>query len=311
MGVLDGKVAIVTGAGRGLGRAHAITLAQEGARVVVNDLGGTIDGKGADTAPAQQVVDEITSAGGQAIPHYADVSTIDGAKSLIELAIQTYDGLDILVNNVGILRDRMLFSMEEDDWDAVMKVHLKGQFMPTRYAGAYWREAAKASGKSMGATLIFTSSEAGIFGNVSQVNYSVAKAGIIMMSIVAARELARYGVRSFAICPRARTRFTESTFGQLKSADDFDPWAPENVSPLLVHLCSEAAAEITAQVFVAGGGVIQLLRGWTVGAEIKQNKRWMVEELATAVPAMFEDNPKGPPPIPDMGVDLGAPSRNQ
>lgn len=305
MGALEGKVAIVTGAGRGLGRAHAHLLAQLGAKVVVNDLGGEWDGTGADARPAQQVANEIRSAGGDAVPNFGDVAAMDDAKALINQALETYGRLDILVNNAGILRDRMSFTMEEADWDKVVAVNMKGHFATTRFATAYWRDRFKRTGKPVDAVLIFTSSEAGLYGNAGQINYAAAKAGVAAMMIVTARELARYGVRTFGICPRARTRLTENTFGELRAEGAFDIWAPENVSPLIAYLCSDGSRGLTGQMFVAGGGKVILMQGWTVAAELKQDHRWTLEQLSVAIPRLFSQREKGPAPLP---ADLQAPN---
>ena len=207
---LNGKVAIVTGAGRGIGRAHALALAEAGAQVVVNDLGGTLAGEGADLSPAQQVVDEIEAAGGAAVADGENVADFAGAGRMVEHAVSAFGRLDILVNNAGILRDRMLVNMSEDEWDAVIAVHLKGHFAPTRHAAAHWRERSKA-GEELRARVINTSSPSGVFGNVGQTNYGAAKAGIAGFTLIAAQELARYGVTVNCIAPNARTRMTEET----------------------------------------------------------------------------------------------------
>src|SRR5436305_8462644 len=253
MGMLDGRTAIVTGAGRGIGRAEALLLAAEGARVVVNDRGAALEGGGTDTAVAQQVVDEITTAGGEAEANGDDVATWDGARDLVQQAIDRFGRLDILVNNAGILRDRMSFNMEEADWDAVVNVHLKGHFVPSRFAGAYWRAKAKETGEPVNASIINTSSEAGLFGNAGQLNYGAAKAGIAAMTIILARELERFGVRSNALAPRARTRRTELLMGAA-AADPgdggFDTWAPENTAALVAWLASDLSKGVSGQAFL-------------------------------------------------------------
>src|SRR5438128_7196784 len=213
MGSLDGKVAIVTGAGRGIGRCEALLLASEGAKVVVNDLGGDWAGEGKDDRPAQQVVDEIKAAGGEAVANYDDVGSWEGAQKLVQQAIDTFGELNILVNNAGILRDKMSFNMDESDWDAVINVHLKGHFVPSRFAGAYWRQKTKDTGDPVNAKVINTASESGLYGNAGQLNYAAAKAGIAAMTIVLARELERFGVRVNAIAPVALTRMTEDLMG--------------------------------------------------------------------------------------------------
>ncbi|HKN50381.1 MAG TPA: SDR family NAD(P)-dependent oxidoreductase, partial [Actinomycetota bacterium] len=233
MGTLDGKVAVITGAGRGIGRGEALLFAQEGARVVVNDLGGEWDGTGADPRAASQVVEEIRAAGGEAVPHFEDISEPSGADSLIGQALGTWRRLDIVVNNAGILRDKMVFNMSVEDWDAVMKVHLRGHFLVTRAACAHWRERSKA-GEQIAGRIVNTSSTSGILGNVGQSNYGAAKAGIAAFSYIVAMEMARYGVTVNAIAPGARTRLTEKTFGDLSLPEgQFDALAPENVAPMV------------------------------------------------------------------------------
>src|ERR687892_2728102 len=236
MGALDGRVAIITGAGRGLGREHALLFAEEGAKVVVNDVGGNIHGEGADRAPAQQVVDEIEKMGGEAVANIDSAADWDGAQRLIQTAIDTFGDIHVLVNNAGILRDRVIVNMTEEEWDAVIHVHLKGHFCPTRHAAAYWREQSKA-GKEVKASIIHTSSTSGLLGNPGQANYGAAKAGIASFSVITAQELGRYGVRVNCIAPAARTRLTEATPGLqevVKAPEDetkFDIWDPANVSP--------------------------------------------------------------------------------
>jgi NAD(P)-dependent dehydrogenase (short-subunit alcohol dehydrogenase family) len=257
----EGRVCIVTGAGRGLGREYALLLAQHGARVVVNDLGGSRDGTGADAGPAQDVVDEIVAAGGEAAANTDDISSWDGAAGLVQQAIDTFGRLDVLVNNAGILRDRMLFSMTEDEWDAVIKVHLKGTFAPSHHAAAYWREQSKA-GEPVDARLINTTSVSGLYANVGQTNYGAAKAGIATFTQIAAQELARYGVTVNAIGPGALTRLT----GDLEITDEirkrFDPaW----VAPVITWLASLESADVTGQVIEASGLVLAIAEGWHRG----------------------------------------------
>jgi NAD(P)-dependent dehydrogenase (short-subunit alcohol dehydrogenase family) len=294
MGTLDGKVAIVTGAGRGIGRGEAMLLAAEGAKVVVNDLGGEWDGSGQDTRFAQQVVDEIAAAGGEAVANYDDVASWDGAQSMVRQAIDTYGQLNILVNNAGILRDKMIFNLDESDWDSVIRVHLKGHFAPTRFAAAYWREQSKA-GNTIPGRVINTSSESGLFANAGQTNYAAAKAGIASMTIALARELSKYGVTCNAIAPRARTRMTEGTFGEIKAGGDFDEWDPDNIAPTVAWLATDDAADVTGQVFVVWGGQVTLMEGWTAANAIEQKKRWTVEELITKKAELFKDRKSGPP----------------
>jgi NAD(P)-dependent dehydrogenase (short-subunit alcohol dehydrogenase family) len=281
MGALDGKVAIVTGAGRGIGRGHAMLLAAEGAKVLVNDLGGEWDGTGADTRHAQQVVDEITQAGGEAAANYDDVADWEGAQRLVNQAIETWGDLNILVNNAGILRDRMSFNMSEEDWDSVIRVHLKGHFAPSRFAAVYWRERSKAGDEVYG-RIINTSSESGLFGNAGQGNYAAAKAGIASLSIVLARELEKYGVTVNAIAPRARTRMTEGTFEGFGASGEagFDEMHPDNIAPLIGFLASPAAAEVSGQVFMVWGGTVTRLQGWTPADKVEKDDRWTVDELA-------------------------------
>jgi NAD(P)-dependent dehydrogenase (short-subunit alcohol dehydrogenase family) len=288
MGMLDGKVAVITGAGRGIGRGEALLFAREGARVVVNDLGGDWDGTGADARPAAQVAEEITAAGGEALPHFEDVSETAGAASLVKLALDTWGRLDCVVNNAGILRDRMIFNMSVEEWDAVIKVHLRGHFLVTREACAYWRERAKA-GEPVTGRIVNTSSTSGILGNAGQSNYGAAKAGIAAFSQIVALEMAKYGVTCNAIAPGARTRMTERTFGELSAPEEgFDALAPENVAPLVAFLCTDEAARISGQVFGVQGGLVELYQGWTVVAALGKDARWEVAELAARVGELFE-----------------------
>ena len=262
---LDGKVAVVTGAGRGIGREHALALARAGAKIVVNDLGASLAGEGADTGPAHDVVREIQALGGEAVADGENVADFAGAKRLIDGAVAAFGRLDILVNNAGILRDRMLVNMEEHEWDAVIEVHLKGHFAPTRHAAAHWRERSKA-GDQVNARVINTSSPSGVFGNVGQLNYGAAKAGIVGFTLIAAQELQRYGVTVNAIAPNARTRMTEAAFGEIPPPENgFDAADPANNSPIVVALCADEARNITGQVFFIYGGVVNMLSGWEAG----------------------------------------------
>jgi NAD(P)-dependent dehydrogenase (short-subunit alcohol dehydrogenase family) len=285
MGALDGRVAVITGSGRGIGREHALLFAAEGAKVVVNDLGGSVDGSGDDRTAAQQVVDEITAAGGEAIANGDDVTDWDGGKRLIDAAIEAYGDLHVLVNNAGILRDRVLVNMSEDEWDSVIHVHLKGHFVPTRHAAAYWREQTKA-GKEVKASVVNTSSTSGLLGNPGQSNYGAAKAGIGAFTTIAAEELSRYGVRVNAIAPAARTRMTEQTPGLSdivqapKDAAVFDSWDPANVSPLVAYLATEGCPA-TGKVYFVQGGQIRLFKPWTMTDTIEKDDRWTVAELQT------------------------------
>ncbi|MFI6359092.1 SDR family oxidoreductase [Streptomyces sp. NPDC050743] len=279
-GLCTGRVAVVTGAGRGLGRAHALAFTAEGAKVVVNDLGAGLDGSGASASPAQQVVDEIRALGGQAVAHGGDIATSEGAASLIATALDAFGRLDTLVNNAGFLRDRMLVNLDEDDWDAVLRVHLKGHFLPLKHAAAHWRAEAK-TGRTPEARVINTSSGAGLLGSVGQGNYSAAKAGIVGLTLVAAAEMARYGVQVNAIAPAARTRMTEQTFAAAMAAPEdggFDAMAPENVSPLVVWLGSTASAGVTGRVFEAEAGRITVMEGWRPGPTADKGARWTPAE---------------------------------
>ena len=286
-GALDGRVAIITGAGRGLGREHALLFAAEGAKVVVNDLGGGPEGSGSDRTAAEQVVDEIAAMGGEAVANADNVAEWAGGQALIEAAIDTFGRLDILVNNAGILRDRALVNMSEAEWDDVVKVHMKGHFVPTRWAATYWREQAKA-GETVSASIINTSSTSGLLGNPGQTNYGAAKAGIGSFSIICAKELIRYGVRSNCIAPAARTRLTESTPGLgeiVKPPDDaeaFDVWDPANVSPLVAYLAT-AGCPFNGATFYVQGGTVRLMEPWRMGEGVEQADRWTIDGLEEAL----------------------------
>jgi len=287
MGALDGKVAIVTGAGRGLGRAHSLTLAAEGASVVVNDLGDE----------AQAVVAEIEAAGGTAVVNHASVSDWAAAEAMVTQAVDTYGDLHIVVNNAGILRDKMSFNMDESDWDAVVDVHLKGHFCLSRHAGVYWRNQAKA-GATVGRRIINTSSEAGLFGSAGQANYAASKAGIIGLTLVFGREYGRFGVTANAIAPRARTRMTEDIpFFQAPEEGAFDRFAPENVSAIVAWLASDAAAEVSGQVFIVIGGDVHLFRPPAIEASIHKDDRWSIDELVASSGDLFGDNGGSLPPM--------------
>ncbi|MFJ5805290.1 MULTISPECIES: SDR family oxidoreductase [unclassified Streptomyces] len=284
MGLAEGRVVIVTGAGRGLGRAHALAFAAEGAKVVVNDLGVGLDGLPGPDGPAARVVEEIRALGGEALAHGGDIATSRGAASLVADAVATFGRLDTLVNNAGFLRDRMLVNLDEDDWDAVMRVHLKGHFLPLKHAAAHWRAQAKA-GRPVAARVVNTSSGAGLLGSVGQGNYSAAKAGILGLTLVAAEEMGRYGVQVNAIAPAARTRMTEETFARTMAAPaagEFDAMAPENVSPLVVWLGSDASAGVSGRVFEAEGGRITVMEGWRPGPTAERGERWTPAEAGEA-----------------------------
>jgi len=285
MGILDGRIAIVTGAGRGVGKAYALKLAEEGAKVVVNDLGGDVRGEGADLTPAQGVVDEIKAAGGEAIVNGSDVADWNGAKSMIGEAVDTFGGLDILVNNAGILRDRMMINMSEEDWDSVIRVHLKGTFAPCHHAANYWRLESKAD-RQRDARIINTSSGSGLFGNIGQSNYGAAKAGIASFSIIIARELSRIGVTVNALAPRAQTRMTEGL--REVSGEMLERRDPEWIAALVAFLASPAAADISGRVFAEVWGFGYTVgEGWGHGprAEASRDAKEIEESLRHALAA--------------------------
>ncbi len=301
MGLLDGRVVIVTGAGGGIGRAHALAFAAEDARVVVNDIGVGLDGSPAGGGSAAQgVVDEIVAAGGEAVTSGANVADWGQAEGLIQTAVENFGGLDILVNNAGIVRDRMFANTSEEEFDAVTAVHLKGHFATMKHAGAYWRAKSKA-GDTVEARIINTSSGAGLQGSVGQANYSASKAGIAALTLVAAAEMGRYGVTVNAIAPSARTRMTETVFAEMMSTQDaeFDAMAPENVSPLVVWLGSAEAREVTGKVFEVEGGKIRVAEGWAHGPEIDKGARWDPAELGPVVSDLLA---KARPPVPVYGA---------
>ncbi|BAH53370.1 SDR family oxidoreductase [Rhodococcus opacus] len=285
MGTLDGRVAIVTGAGRGIGREHALLFAREGAAVVVNDLGGANDGTGADSGPAQQVVDEIVAAGGRAVANTDNVASWDGAEALVGQAVREFGRLDVLVNNAGILRDAFIAGMTESQWDAVIAVHLKGHAATLHHAAAYWKARTKA-GETVTASVINTASASGTFmPNAGQGNYGAAKAGIAALTLVAADELERYGVRVNAIAPIARTRLTLATpgmgalFAEEVPEGEFDAFSPANISPLVARL-ADANCKITGKVFAVQGGAISELAGWHDVTTIESDGPWTVADLA-------------------------------
>jgi len=297
MGICEGRIAIVTGAGRGLGHAHAVELARQGARVVVNDLGVDRDGTGRDTATAQAVVDEIRAAGGDAVANGDDIADWDGAARLVATALDTYGGLDVLVNNAGFVRDRMVVSTSEDEWDAVIRVHLKGHFAPTRHAGSYWRDRSKA-GDPVDGRVINTSSGAGLLGSVGQGAYSAAKAGIAALTLVEAAELGRYGVTANALAPSARTRMTEAVFAETmaKPTAGFDAMDPANISPLVAWLASTDSADVTGRVFEVEGGTVSVADGWHHGPGRDRGDRWDAAELGPVVRELLAGL-RGPDPV--------------
>jgi NAD(P)-dependent dehydrogenase (short-subunit alcohol dehydrogenase family) len=303
MGLVDGRVVVVTGAGRGIGRAHALAFAAEGARVVVNDIGVALDGSKADS-PAQEVVDEIIAAGGEAVTNGDDIADWAGAQNLIKTAIDTFGGLDVLVNNAGFIRDRMLANTSEEEWDAVIRVHLKGHFATLRHAAEYWRGKVKSGetgADTLQARVINTSSGAGLQGSVGQGNYSAAKAGIAALTLVAAAEMGRYGVTVNAIAPAARTRMTEKVFAETmaRPEDGFDAMAPENVSPLVVWLGSAESRDVTGKVFEVEGGLIRVAEGWAHGPQVDKGARWDPAELGPVVADLLA---KARPPAPVYGA---------
>jgi NAD(P)-dependent dehydrogenase (short-subunit alcohol dehydrogenase family) len=284
-GINEGRVAIVTGAGRGIGRGHALELARQGAKVVVNDVGGDVDGRGSSETPAAKVVEAIRAGGGQAVANRDDVSDWDGAHRLVQTAVEKFGSLDVVVNNAGILRDRMLANMSIDEWDAVVRVHLRGTFAMMRQAAEYWRHCSKA-GRRIDARIINTTSASGLFGNPGQVNYGAAKAGIAALTIIAAAELAQYGVTVNAINPGARTRMTEqATPGSYRPVDPgaFDVSDPGNIAPLVAWLGSPESADVTGRVFTVRGGRIRVLEGWHAGPRVDAERRWDAAELGPVI----------------------------
>jgi NAD(P)-dependent dehydrogenase (short-subunit alcohol dehydrogenase family) len=299
-GICEGRVVIVTGGGRGIGRAHALEFARQDASVVVNDLGAELDGTGSSTGPAGEVVDAIRAAGGEAVANGDDVADWEGAQRLVRSALDSFGRLDVLVNNAGFLRDRMLVTATEDEWDSVVRVHLKGHFCPTRFAAELWREESKA-GRPVDARIVNTSSGAGLLGSVGQGAYSAAKAGIAALTLVEAAELGRYGVTANAIAPAARTRMTEQVFAQTMAKPDsgFDVMAPENISPLVVWLGSGESRDVTGRVFEVEGGAISVADGWQHGSGLDKGARWEPAEVGAAVRDLLA---KAPPPAPVYGA---------
>ena len=303
MGLLDGKVAVVTGAGRGIGREEALLLASEGARVVVNDVGAGLHGEGGgDPHPAEEVAALITERGGQAAVNGDDISSWDGGKNLVDQAVDTFGSIDIIVNNAGILRDKMMFNLDESDWDDVIRVHLKGHFAATHFASIYWRSKAKA-GEEVSGRIINTSSEAGLFGNAGQANYAAAKAGIASLTWVEARELGRYGVTANAIAPRARTRMTETMFSGDRLAaqeGEFDAWDPKNIANVVGFLAAPTSADVNGQIFVVFGGDIYVMSAFQVANKLTRHGAWTPGELVAAKDELFKGIGSGVPPFSFM-----------
>ena len=288
MGICDGRVVIVTGAARGLGRAHALAFAAEGAQVVVNDLGVESDGSGGGSGPAGELVEEIRSGGGGAIANGADVADFEQTGALLAQTLEAFGRLDVVVNNAGFLRDRMFVSCSEEEWDAVVRVHLKGHFCLARHAGEYWRNESKA-GRPVDARIINTSSGAGLQGSVGQSAYSAAKAGIATLTLNQAAEMGRYGVTANAIAPSARTRMTEGVFDEMmaKPESGFDAMDPANVSPLVVWLGSAESREVTGQIFEVAGGMLSVCDGWRTGPQVERGERWAPDEVGAALEGLF------------------------
>ncbi|MDA3626643.1 SDR family oxidoreductase [Saccharopolyspora sp. WRP15-2] len=291
-----GRVVIITGAGRGLGRAHALEFARQGAHVVVNDIGVGLDGSGGDEQPAQQVVAEIRAMGGQAEVHGADVSDWEQAQELVAFAVERFGRLDVLVNNAGVVRDRMFVNLSEAEWDQVIRVHLKGHAATMRHAAQHWRDRSKA-GEQVQARVINTTSGAGLLGSVGQTNYAAAKAGIAALTINTAAELARYGVTVNAIAPSARTRMTEDVFADMmaRPEDGFDGMAPENVSPLVAWLGSAESGDVTGRVFEVQGGELTVATGWDRGPSRDAGRRWQAGEIGAAVRELLAEAPEPAP----------------
>jgi NAD(P)-dependent dehydrogenase (short-subunit alcohol dehydrogenase family) len=290
-GICEGRVVVVTGAGRGIGREYALELARQGAMVVVNDLGAEPDGTGSSTGPAGEVVEEIRGMGAEAVADGEDVSDFDGAARMIQRAIDTFGRIDVLINNAGILRDRMLVNMTEEEWDAVVKVHLKGTFAPAHHAAAHWRAVAKETGAPVDARIINTTSVSGIFGNAGQTNYGAAKAGIAGFTVIAARELERYGVTVNAISPGALTRLTENLNPDRPRPQEgeFNPGDPANIAPVAVWLASSDSREVTGRVFIVSGGTVSVAEGWQRGPTATKKERWDPAELGDVLPGLVGD----------------------
>jgi NAD(P)-dependent dehydrogenase (short-subunit alcohol dehydrogenase family) len=296
MGICEGRVAIITGAGRGLGRAYALAAAEEGAKVVVNDLGVGTHGDTTTERPADEVVAEILKAGGEAVANFDDVADWDGAANIVRTALDTFGRLDAVVNNAGFVRDRMFVSCTPEEWDAVIRVHLRGHFCVSRHAVDHWRAEAKA-GRPVDARIVNTSSGAGLQGSVGQSAYASAKAGIAALTLVQAAELARYGITANCLAPNARTRMTEQAFGEAMSArqGDFDVFAPENTAPLVSWLVSERSADVTGQVFELIGGKISIALGWNDGPAFDKGSRWEAADIGDRIMELMAKRPAAKP----------------
>jgi NAD(P)-dependent dehydrogenase (short-subunit alcohol dehydrogenase family) len=301
---VDGRVAVVTGAARGIGRGHALEFARQGYRVVVNDLGAQVDGTGSSAGAAGEVVEEIRALGGEAVANGDDVADWDGAAHLVRSTVERFGTLDVLVNNAGILRDRMLVNMTADEWDAVIRVHLRGTFAPLRHAAAYWRDRVKA-GDRVAAAVVNTTSSSGIYGNPGQTNYGAAKAGIAAFTVIAAMELGRYGVTVNAVAPAALTRMTENLRPDRPVVPEgqFDPSAADNIAPLVVWLGGPSAREVTGRVFNVRGGRISVAEGWSAGPEADHGARWTQEALDDVLPELLREA------APNAGQDGRRPAR--
>ena len=300
MGICENRTVIITGAARGLGRAYALAFAAEGANVVVNDIGTSLNGEGRDTSAADGVVAEIVAAGGKAIANYEDITDWDAAKRIVDAAVAAFGDLHVVVNNAGIVRDRMFVSATLDEWDATMHVHLRGHFCLSRHAVDYWRAKQKAGGNP-DARIINTSSGAGLQGSIAQAAYSTAKGGIAALTLVQAAELGRYGITANALAPSARTRMTETVFADMMAKPDsgFDAMAPENISPLVVWLGSAESSDVTGRVFEVEGGIIRAAEGWQHGVEVDKGARWEPGELGPVVRSLLA---QGCPPSPVYGA---------
>lgn len=291
-GMCEGRVVVITGAGRGLGRAYALALAGQGARIVVNDLGGASDGSGASSGPAAEVAAEIRALGGEAVSNTDDVTDFDAAARIIGTAVREFGRLDVVVNNAGILRDRMFVNTSPDEWDLIIRVHLRGHFCVGRHAASYWRDRSKA-GDALDARLINTSSGAGLMGSVGQSGYAAAKAGIAALTVVQAVELGRYGVTVNALAPSARTRLTEEVFPDMmaRPVEGFDAMGPENIAPLVVWLASPDSRDVSGRVFEAEGGAISVADGWQHGEPCDIRRRWEPSEVGPAVRELLAKAP--------------------